>query len=186
MKEEQQASKDLQTENFRQDDDSMPAEVNGDKIYEHTNVSDLQTEEEKQSRSQLEGGVASGFYSNDPKKTVNMESTTSLRAMADTHSASLPKPGRDDDRAPPKFSWPVADTNHGNVLDTIELNHQLQNTQSMPVWMPSVVATTISDDAEELAFGNIGDISLDGLRDDVDNVYRAPTPRPEPPSGMVF
>lgn len=127
----------------------------------------------------MEGGVVSGFVSNNPKKTVN---SSGLQTMADTHSASLPKARHDDDIViPSQFSWPGNDdTNHENVIDTINHNHELKQTQSMPVWMPSVVATTINEKAEEQAFGNLGDISLDELRDDVNTAYSPPAP------GMVF
>lgn len=190
MTEEQQTPEDLQTANFRQGD-SRPAEVNGD-ISEHMNGSDLRTGKEKQSGSQLEGGVASAFYINNPKKIVDRQSPPSLKAMADrnssdTHSASLPKVRHDDDAIPSQFSWPgISAPNPEKVIDTLNHNHQLQSTLSMPVWMPSVVATTISEDAEEQAFENIGDISLDELRDDVDSAYSPPVPVNRLSSGMVF
>lgn len=58
-----------------------------------------------------------------------------------------------------------------NILGNIQENHQLHNTQSMPVWMPSVVATTVSEDAEEQTFDNIGKISLGQLKVEVNHIY---------------
>lgn len=165
----------------------MNGDVSGD-----TNGSDLRTEKGKQSAwSQLEGGAASGFQSNNPKKTPNKQSPPSLKAMADrnssdAHSASLPKVRYDDDVEAPQFSWPgIAEPSPDSVIDNIDQNHRLQNTQSMPVWMPSVVATTISENAKEQAFEKIEDISLDELRDDVDKAYGPPLPGNESSSGMT-
>lgn len=177
------------------DDSSRPVDVNGNKIHESTNWS----EKEKQSGRQLEGGV-------DSKKIGNQQSPASLKEMADIHSTSLPKAGHEDGEAdihssslpkarhedgeviPSQFSWPGInnETNNENVIDTINHNHELQNTQSMPVWMPSVVAMTISETAEEHAFANIGDISLRELRDDVENAYSPSAHGNGPSSGTVL
>lgn len=167
---------------------SRPDQANGD-VSGHTNGSGLRTEKEKQSWSQLGGGDASGVQSNNPKKPLYKQSPPSLKSMADrssseVHFATLPKVRHDDNV---EASWPgIAHPNPENLIDNINQDHRLEHTQSMPVWMPSVVATTISEDAEEQAFEKIDNISLDQLRDDVDKAYSPPHPGNESSSGMIF
>lgn len=128
------------------------------------------------------------FQSNILKETINRQSPRSLRAMADrnssdAHSASLPRVRSDDNVKACQLSGPgIAEPILDSVIDDTDQKLQLQKTQSMPVWMPSVVATTISENAEEQAFQKIEDISLDELRNDVDKAY---TPPRESLSGMT-
>ena len=133
----------------------------------HKNGIQLRAEKEMNS---LENDSVSDSSHNNAKTIVNRLSPPGLMAMADrnpgdAHSASLMKVRDDDDVQASQLS--------GHGIDNSTVIHP-QSTQSMPVWMPSVVATTIDENAEERAFGKIGDISLDKLRNDVDKAYNPP------------
>ncbi|KAG0558077.1 hypothetical protein KC19_10G002800 [Ceratodon purpureus] len=181
LKEDHHAPLDLPTGS---NTDFRPGQVNGD-VSGHTGWSNLRPEKENQFWPQLEGGAAPDFERDNSKKTVNRQSPPSLKAMADrnsseAHSASLPKVRYDDEIEASYISRPgIAHANPEDDIDNNDSNHPVQRTQSMPVWMPSVVATTISENAEEQAFEKIGDISLDVLRDDVDRAYSPPLPGTE-------
>lgn len=90
------------------------------------------------------------------------------------HTLSLPKLRSEnniDSSTSENLEYKKENLSPENVLDNIQENHQLHNTQSMPVWMPSVVATTVSEDAEEQTFDNIGKISLGQLKVEVNDIY---------------
>lgn len=125
---------------------------------------------------QSERSAVTGFKNNSPEEITGRLSPPDLRTMVarnstDANYASLPKTEADDAASNFQSLNPRLSDN-AKISDN--QHHPLQNTQSMPVWMPSVVATTISEDAEEQVLEKMGDISLHKLRDDVDKAYSPP------------
>lgn len=117
----------------------------------------------------------------DPKNDSN-NSPSSLKVMAgkvpighnEGRTLSLPKLRHEyniDSSTSENLEHKRENLSPENILDNIQENHQLHNTQSLPVWMPSVVATTVSEDAEEQTFDNIGKISLGQLKVEVNDIY---------------